>query len=80
MVEKINYTNKEVELAIGKEDGLWYVQTTDLHEETEYSEHVIDGVSYVHALSALKRAMVKYDMGYQNWSSKNVEEDLKYVK
>lgn len=79
-MNEISYTNKEVELAIGKEDGAWYVQTTDLNTETEYSECVVDGVSYIQALNALKKAMIKYNMGYQNWSAENIEEDLKYVE
>lgn len=60
--------NNLVELAVGKENRLWYVQTTDKQCDTYLSEGIIEGLDTKEkAMKVAKKYAKKYGMDIQEW-------------
>lgn len=60
--------NKLVGIAVGKENGAWYVQTTDIGEDTYLSEGIAEGLTKDEAFSLANKYIKKYGFELQEWS------------
>lgn len=65
-VKKLSFL--DVEIAIGKENGKYYVQTTDTKEDTYHSESIVEDTTRERAYAIAKKYSKKYSLPIQIWN------------